>query len=624
VPPRQAGTHRPPAAPSRAVRALLTALALVIAVTGCATSAAVGSGVGVSRRVGDVRPGRTTAPLALPERNASWPGPAVFRIGNAISPLNYWMTAWTLNDVFKMTGWETEIGDTSPSSAWVPIVNSQWETERTGQVRVDEHGWPTSMLLHDGRRADRLAAIVMGAAELHGQFPAGRYTLTYDGSGRIEVDGATVAEERAGRMVLEYDGSATLILYVTETDPEETGDYLRNISILRPDAVAGETFTRAYIDYLSPFSVIRPLHFFGDQLTYGPRIGWEDRKPLDYSHWGGSLGGPYEVAMDLANESVSDLWINIPIAADDRFVRELARLAHERLDSNRKVYIELGNELWNYADPYTRGRRYALEQARELWPDIEGTVQPYSYGDPVSEPMMIYSWQGMRTVQIARIVRKVWAGDADRVVVVAAGQTGASAPHYHPSRYLLESPVYVGEEGGEPCGTQIDAFAVAPYIGEEEGAIEFERSSPEAFLRDAIEYVRGEGRWGEHTAEPGMRYQIRSDAALAAEFGLPLITYEGGQHFTGSRYTRDVINVHPMMRDLYEALLTVWQQEGGGLFVHYAGIIPRGRNEPGTEPSYYQSENFGIKELQTQTREEAPKWDGVLRVMERIGQVKRR
>ena len=105
---------------------------------------------------------------------------------------------------------------------------------------------------------------------------------------------------------------------------------------------------------------------------------------------------------------------------------------------------------------------------------------------------------------------------------------------------------------------------------------------------------------------------------------MPLVAYEGGQHFIGSSFTRDVISDHPRMRELYDALFEVWQEEGGGLFVHFAGIIPRGRNEPGEEPTYFQSENFGIKELQTQTRAQAPKWDEVLNTMVEIGQIERR
>jgi hypothetical protein len=204
---------------------------------------------------------------------------------------------------------------------------------------------------------------------------------------------------------------------------------------------------------------------------------------------------------------------------------------------------------------------------------------------------------------------------------VLAGQIGGSHPLWPQSRDLLGCPVAVGEEGVEPCGSQVDAFAVAPYVGESEGEVEFNRSSPEAFLEDAITYVRGEGQWSETAPEQGLRYAIRNDRALADEFGLPLIAYEGGQHFVGSRFTRDVVNEHPMLRDLYDALFAVWQEEGGGLFVHLHGVIPRGQNEPGEEPTYFQSENFGIKELQTLSRAEAPKWDSVLTWMERVGQI---
>ena len=192
-------------------------------------------------------------------------------------------------------------------------------------------------------------------------------------------------------------------------------------------------------------------------------------------------------------------------------------------------------------------------------------------------------------------------------------------PYWHPSRYLLESPVWVGEEGVEPAGYQVDAYATAPYMGEDGEAVAFTRSSPTEFIAEAIEYVRGEGLWGQDADEPGLRYLIRSDRAMAAEFGLPLIAYEGGQHFIGSRFTRDEVNVHPGMYNLYQAYFDVWQEEGGGLFVHLGGIIPRGVNEPGVEPSYYQSENFGIKELQTQTEEDAPKWHALRDVMRELG-----
>jgi hypothetical protein len=531
------------------------------------------------------------------------------------------MTAWMFNDVFRQAGFEAEIGDTDPSELWIPVVGGEWLIEERDLVATDEVGWPRSMTLADGRRASQLATIVVNGVDIEGAYPAGTYRLLYEGSGSFAVDGGTIVAERPGEIEIEYGGSNLLIVYVTSTDPEGTGDYIRDVRLLRPDAADEGWFLPEYIEYVKPYSVIRPLHFFGDQLTYGPALDWEDRKPVEYSHWGGALGAPYEVGIALANESVSDLWVNIPVAADDTYVRELARLLLDGLDSNRKIYIEYGNELWNWTFPYQIAREYVLEVAQERWPGVYETVQPYSDGDPINEVMMINSYQGARTVEIAEIFRDVWAQHLDRVIIVAAGQLGASHPFYFPSRYLLECPVYVNEEGGEPCGTQVDAFAIAGYVGEEEGAIEFSRESPEAFFEDAIAYVRGDGRWGPDSEEPGMRYQFRSDKALADEFGLPLIAYEGGQHFIGSRFTRDVINRHPMMRDLYDALFDVWEEEGGGLFVHLSGIIPPGQSEPGEEPSYFESENFGIKETQGQTRAEAPKWDAVLETMKEIDQL---
>ncbi len=559
--------------------------------------------------------------LDLPERNDEWPGPETFHIGNAISPVNYWMTAWMFNDVFRQAGFEAEIGDTDPSELWIPVLDGEWRVEERDLVATDEVGWPRSMELGDGRSASQLATIVLNGVDIQDAYPAGTYRLTYEGSGSFAVDGGVIVGAQPGEVEIEYDGSNMLIVYVTSTDPNGTGDYIRNIRLMRPDAADQGWFLPEFIEYAKPYSVIRPLHFFSDQLTYGPRVDWEDRKTPEHSHWGGALGAPYEVAIALANESVSDLWVNIPIAVDDTYVRELARLLLDQLDSNRKIYIEYGNELWNWSFPYQIAREYVLEVAQERWPGVYETVQTYSDGHPVNEVMMINSYQGVRTAEIAKIFRDVWSQERERLVMVAAGQLGASHPLYFPSRYLLECPVYVGEEGGEPCGTQFDAFAIAGYVGEEEGAIEFSRESPQAFFEDAIAYVRGEGRWGPNSAEPGMRYALRSDKALADEYGLPLIAYEGGQHFIGSRFTRDVINRHPMMRELYDALFEVWQEEGGGLFVHLSGIIPPGQSEPGEEPSYFQSENFGIKETQTQTRAEAPKWDAVLETMQEIDQL---
>ncbi len=544
-----------------------------------------------------------------------------FRLGNAVAPIYYYMTAWTVNDLFKMAGYEGEIGDKRPSRAWIPVVDGQWLKEKRWDVPTDPLGWPTSLSLPDGQTAQRLTCIVV-ANDLTDVFPPGTYTLRYTGTGRLEFDGVSnVTETRPGEITFNYDGSSEVFVSIVQTDPKRTGDYLRDIRILRPDAVEGEAFNRTYIEDIRPYDVIRPMHMLGEQLTYGPAIPWADRKPPNYSHWGGAWGTPYEVVIDLANASDSDLWLNVPVAASDEFMRQLAKLTAERLDPKRRLYIELGNELWNWAMPYEVGRQHGLAEARKRWPGVEGRVTDWSDGDPVNEMMMLYSWQGARTAEMGAIFRDAFKDQPDRLVVVLAGQIGASAPYWAPSRYLLESPVWVAVDGAKPAATHADAYAVGPYVGEPEGDDRFSRESPEAYIADAIRYLRGEGPWHADAEEPGLRYSIRHDRAMAAEFGLPLIAYEGGQHFIGSRFTRDQVNVHPDMTRLYHALFDVWREEGGGLFVHYAGTIPRGTNNPGEEPSYYQSENFGTKERQTQTEEDAPKYRALRQTMRDLGQL---
>ena len=550
------------------------------------------------------------------------PGPEIFRVGNAIAPINYYMTAWSLNDIFKQTGYEDDDSGPAPSRAWWPVSGGLFApVEEFRMVQQDALGWPTTLELTDGSTPDELRAFIAGGSDLPDVLPAGDYEMTWDGTGSLDVIGAEVVTMTSNSMTLSYDGTQALFLQMSETDPQGTGDYIRNISILRPDAVDGETFNRTYVDFVEPFSVIRPLHYVGEQSVYGPAYDWSERKPVDYSHWGGTMGGPYEGAIELANVSNSDLWLNIPIAGSDDFFQNLADLTFNGLAPERKLYIELGNEVWNFAPPYTFGREQALAAARARWPDVfVGETRPWSGDEPVFETTLVGSWVGTRLAEACDIFKAQWGDQSDRVFCVIAGQVGASGEFYFPNRYLLETPVYVGEEGGLPAGQRVDAFAIAPYVGDVEGPTAFDRSSVEAFFADATAYVRGEGAWSQGVEEPGLRYYIREDAALAAEFDLPLVAYEGGHHFIGSLFTRDTVSNHPLMYDLYQTFFDVWKEEGGGLFVHYAGIIPPGRSEPGAEPSYFESENFGIISTQTQSLENSPKLRSVLDEMTEIGQ----
>ena len=578
----------------------------------------------------EATPAPTPASTAVPIDSAPVsraPEPARFQIGNAVAPINYWMRAWTLNDVMKTAGFETEEdGIVRTSKMWVPIVNGSWDIPAMHNVDVDAQAWPRSLTLSDNRTADRFVTLLLNSEQAD-VYEAGTYILTFEGEGQISVEGAEVSSQSQGRMELSFaDNGASIFIYIDETDPQGTGNYLRNFSLTRPSAVAGERFNRTYLDFIEPFSIIRPLHMTGDDIVYGTNVRWQDRKQVNYSHWGGAGGAPWEVMVDLANQSNSDLWINVPISADDTYIRNLAELILQNLNPDRALYFELGNEVWNFSLPYIFGHNYAFEQAQLRWPGVLNTITNYSDGDPVNQLMMVFSWQAARTVEIQAIFDDVWGAQSERIVAVLAGQVGASEPFFNNNRTLLEAPVYVGEENATPPAQLVDALAIAPYIGdpyqvgEEESPNGFDRSSPEAFIAEALNWVNGTGRFTAGAQEPGLRFSVRSDRALASEFNLPLIAYEGGQHFIGSAFTRDQIPYHEDMYGLYRAMFDMWQEEGGGAFVHFHGIFPRGQNEPGQEPGFFESENFGIKETQRQTEAEVPRLRALMDEMRELGQ----
>ena len=101
-------------------------------------------------------------------------------------------------------------------------------------------------------------------------------------------------------------------------------------------------------------------------------------------------------------------------------------------------------------------------------------------------------------------------------------------------------------------------------------------------------------------------------AAIARRYGLPLITYEGGQHLIGLGPVRDNARVNalfdsanrdPRMGRIYSRYLAEWNRASGGkLYVNLldcAGMSKEGR--------------WGMIEFPDQPRSEAPKYDAIQR-----------
>ncbi|HEX8547005.1 MAG TPA: hypothetical protein VF691_08600, partial [Cytophagaceae bacterium] len=57
---------------------------------------------------------------------------------------------------------------------------------------------------------------------------------------------------------------------------------------------------------------------------------------------------PWEKAIDLCNYLDVDFYANVPVQADLNYMHELAKLVKARLKPSLNIYIEIGNELWNF------------------------------------------------------------------------------------------------------------------------------------------------------------------------------------------------------------------------------------------------------------------------------------
>jgi hypothetical protein len=103
---------------------------------------------------------------------------------------------------------------------------------------------------------------------------------------------------------------------------------------------------------------------------------------------------------------------------------------------------------------------------------------------------------------------------------------------------------------------------------------------------------------------------VAAQAQTLAGFGIPLISYEGGQHFIGAGAFQnddelnalfDAVNRDPRMGQVYAAYLGNWRARTDGEFHHYVN-----------SDRWSRFGRWGAKEFPSQPRSEAPKYDALL------------
>jgi len=494
--------------------------------------------------------------------------PAKLPIGTNLDGLNYYSSMLPTLDLMKS------------SDRWIPQYDYIWDSNEP--VPVDANGWVTRLPRPgDGLRYTRVSLLLL-YDNTGSPPPNTRFVVLYSGTGafRGSLD-TTIVSSQPGRLVIQSGASKTLSLQLVATDPGGTGDYVRNISVVREDLfgryLLGQTFNPDVISKLAPFSTMRFMNWMnanelfdtaGKPITTeagqraAPILHWWHRPRVTHRLWAeGNRGMPVEKMVELANLTGINPWFNMPINASDQYVTHFARYVRANLRRDLKVRVELSNEVWNFIFPQSR---YAEAKAIATWGPGSNWLE----------------WYGMRTAQVGRIWNSVFdepatgTGDPGRVIVVYNTQFGWRGLE----TYGLETERWRDATGQRVrAADYFDEYAITGYIG---GTMDQESQTASVISswRDADGgYARAIGRLRNqvmtHLA-PGYAYH----AAKARQYGLKMTAYESGYAETtpysqhgNQRYTDFLVNVQrrPEMQGIYTDNLNAFRNAGGTLFMSF-------------------------------------------------------
>ncbi|WP_162888086.1 hypothetical protein [Sphingomonas mesophila] len=509
---------------------------------------------------------------AGPAEDPSNPPP---RVGTNLDPLAYWSTATPFLDLMKS------------SSRWIAQPPHQWDSGEP--LDLDEHGWVRS-LPTKGPLTHRAAGLAVLRDAGSAAPPRARYVILYEGEGTIggmEGQGTRTlsSDRKRGRVVVQAADKGALHLVITSTDPNRTGNYIRNIRIVREDRLAllerGEIFNPDFLRVITPFSTFRFMDWMMTNSLYRADgialkwrtpggfdvasplpLDWANRPEMSDSHW--DRGVPAEAMVELANRTGANPWFNMPINASDDYVRNFAQLVRARLRLGALIRVELSNEVWNWAFVQSK---YAEARAKDKW-------------GPRGHWM---EWYGQRAAEVGSIWNRTFGepatgnGGRNRVRIVYNTQQmykGLETPG-------LLTPNWKGRDGKAiRAADYFDDYAITGYYG--------------AGISEPANVGRVMGWWGEPdggyaSALRAIRKDIEArakplylyHAQRAKEYGLDLVTYESGygertpdSQASNQAYTDFMIAVQrrPEIYAIELANYRAFQVAGGKLFMNF-GIV---------------------------------------------------
>jgi hypothetical protein len=374
----------------------------------------------------------------------------------------------------------------------------------------------------------------------------GPWVFLYEGEGTVTVSGfgIVIDDEAPGRIEFTNPDSSGINIAITETDPNENGNYIKMKALfLAEDEALYNANVLCRPSWLNAYRDADTIRFMDPmQTNWSTQSAWADRPTMTMRSWNGggygwpSIGMPIEAMVALTNELEPRVaWYCMPHLATDDYCTQFATYIRDNQTPSIITTPEYSNEMWNGVFGQTA---WAQAQAEALW----GTSQVA--GDEPS----CFDYQAVRATQVAKIWDDVFGVDADTRVAHHLGvQTGNA---YWINRQLT---AIVANTAGWPGGVALDpldyfsalnrpaggGIACTTYFGnnatlvgtdlpaylathtDEETAEWFAGQLVNAAVEQSIPYVR----------DSWINQRTMLDALGPRGVAAQMVLYEGGQHF---------------------------------------------------------------------------------------------
>jgi hypothetical protein len=351
---------------------------------------------------------------------------------------------------------------------------------------------------------------------------------------------------------------------------QQTVGGVKNVKVRRPGYAATDNLTTEFKQAVAPFSTIRFMDF--THTNDNPVSTWAERTTPAHASQGTVKGAAWEHAIQIANETGKDMWVNIPADANDAYIRSLATLLNSTLAPGRVVYVEYSNELWNFIfgqaqSNMLKAKGEAVAGDTSLTEGVRCTEAMFLAGtEPCNQYWAGYRRMGKMAVNVSKIFSEAMgptARDTRFRVVYATQMAYRSMPE--------QTLKYIAKYHGAPSSFLYGIAGAPYYILTDAQAVNASLSADGivAGLQSALTAILPSLKPGSYD---GGDYREPTQKALADFYKIKSLGYEGGNDLLQSTVNipnKVAANADPRAGAQTTEYLNQWFGCGNDLFMYF-------------------------------------------------------